>query len=125
MGQEIESVVSEFCEAWRRRNLGELLGFFSDDGVYHNMMSDPLVGKDAIRGAFEMFLELAEEIELSIEAMASQDDLVFTERVDRMTRHGQVLELPVAGVFEVRNRQLTSWRDYFDMQTWSNFAAKS
>jgi limonene-1,2-epoxide hydrolase len=125
VSQEIESVVSDFCEAWRRRNLGELLGFFSDDGVYHNMMSDPLVGKDAIRGAFEMFLELAEEIELSIEAMASQDDLVFTERVDRMTRNGQVLELPVAGVFEVRHRQLTSWRDYFDMQTWSNFAAKS
>ncbi len=33
--------------------------------------------------------------------------------------NGKKVELPVAGVFEVKDGKITAWRDYFDMQTWA------
>jgi len=41
--------------------------------------------------------------------------VVFTERVDHFTVAGKEVALPVAGVFEVRDGKIASWRDYFDM----------
>jgi limonene-1,2-epoxide hydrolase len=41
---------------------------------------------------------------------------VFTERLDRMTFAGKDVELPVAGVFELRDGKITAWRDYFDQK---------
>ena len=34
-----ETLVRDFCAAWARRDIGELLGYFTDDAVYHNMLS--------------------------------------------------------------------------------------
>ena len=51
--------------------------------------------------------------------MAESGDIVFTERVDRFQMGDKKVELPVAGVFEVRDGKIAAWRDYFDMPTWT------
>jgi limonene-1,2-epoxide hydrolase len=48
--------------------------------------------------------------------LACNGDVVFTERVDRMSIGGNKVAVPVAGVFEVRDGKIAAWRDYFDMQ---------
>ena len=53
---------------------------------------------------------------------AVRGNLVFTERVDRFTMGGRKIDLPVAGVFEIRNGKIAAWRDYFDMATWQRSA---
>lgn len=111
-------VVRNFCAAWRRKSVDELLGFFAPDAVYHNMPVDPLRGIDAIRDTLNAFVVPAERIEFELLAIVAAGDLVFTERVDRFTMMGKTIALPVAGVFEVRNAKIVAWRDYFDMQTW-------
>ncbi len=111
-----EGLVREFCEAFSRRNIDEILGFFTDDAVYHNIPMAPATGKDEIRGVLEMFVSGSPEIEFSIRNVACAGDVVFTERVDRMTFGGNKVALPVAGVFEVRDGKIAAWRDYFDMQ---------
>ena len=118
MSTSNEEVVRDFCAAWRRRNIDELLGFFTPDAVYHNMPLDPVQGIDAIRDTFSMFLTPAEHAEFELLAIAAAGDLVFTERVDRFKIVGKNVALPVAGVFEIRNGKIAVWRDYFDMQTW-------
>jgi len=118
MANPNERLIHEFCAAWRRKNIDELLGFFAADAVYHNMPMGPLHGTDAIREAFGMFVTPAEHIEFDVLAIASSDDLVFTERIDRFTMMGRTVALPVAGVFVVQNGKIAAWRDYFDMQTW-------
>ena len=45
---------------------------------------------------------------------------MFTERVDRFRAGDTWLELPVCGVFEVRDGRITLWRDYFDLATFTN-----
>jgi limonene-1,2-epoxide hydrolase len=118
MAANNEQIVRDFCAAWRRRNIDELLGFFTADAIYHNMPLEALKGLSAIRETLSMFMTPAEDIEFELLAIAAAGDVVFTERVDRFTMMGRAVALPVAGVFEVRGGKIAAWRDYFDMQTW-------
>jgi len=118
MSAENERIITDFCAAWQRRNLDELLGYFTPDAVYHNMPLEPLHGLAAIRETISMFMTPAEHIEFEMLGIASTGNLVFTERVDRFRIMGKTVALPVAGVFEVRGGKIVAWRDYFDMQTW-------
>lgn len=119
MTSENEALVREFCDAWERRDMDELLGYFTDDAVYHNMPMDPVRGHDGIRSVLELFVPGSSQIEFEILGMASDGDAVFTERVDRFVMGDNTVELPVAGVFEIRDGKIAAWRDYFDMQTFT------
>jgi limonene-1,2-epoxide hydrolase len=116
--QNAEQVIRDFCAAWKRRDIDELVGFFTSDAVYHNMPLEPVSGIDAIRQTFQMFVTPAEDIEFELVAIAASGDTIFTERVDRFRMLGKTVALPVAGVFQVRDGKIAAWRDYFDMQTW-------
>jgi limonene-1,2-epoxide hydrolase len=96
-----EAVVRAFCEAFARRDVDELLGFFTPDAVYHNIPFGPVQGHDAIRATLETFVPGSPEIEFEMVHLASDGPVVHTERIDRMTFNGNPVELPVAGVFEV------------------------
>lgn len=112
-----EKVVREFCAAVPRRDAGELLGFFAEDAVYHNIPVEPVRGHEAIRATLDQFLTPATEAEFEIRAIATTGRTVLTERVDRFTLGGKRIELPVMGAFEVDEAgRITAWRDYFDMQ---------
>ena len=113
---ESETIVRDFCAAWERRDIDELLGFFTEDGVYHNIPTDPAKGHDAIRGVMNLFVPMSKGIEFRIDHLAAEGDVVFTERVDSFVLEKGTISLPVAGVFEIRDGKIAAWRDYFDMQ---------
>jgi limonene-1,2-epoxide hydrolase len=117
-----ETLVKEFCAAWARRDVEELLAYFADDAVYHNMPMPPVSGRDGIREILNLFVPPTEAIEFVMLNTAVRGNLVFTERVDRFTMGGRKIDLPVAGVFEIRNGKIAAWRDYFDMATWQRSA---
>jgi len=119
MNTSNEKLVRDFCAAWSRRDIELLLGFFTDDAVYHNVPMAPVAGRDAIRQVFGFFVPPAERIDWEIRHIASSGALVFTERVDRFVIGGKSVELPVAGVFEIRDGKVAAWRDYFDLATWT------
>jgi limonene-1,2-epoxide hydrolase len=113
-----EDVVTRFCDAWSRRDVDELLSFFTPDAVYHNVPIDPAVGHDAIRNMLDLFVPASSEIVFEIVHIAASDNVVLTERVDRFQMGERRVELPVMGVFEIREGKIAAWRDYFDMQAW-------
>ncbi len=112
-----EDIVRQFCTAFARRDMDEILGFFTEDAIYHNIPMPPATGTDAIRATLELFVPGSPEIEFEILNMASSGSIVFAERIDRMSFGGQAVALPVTGVFEVDAGKIRAWRDYFDMQT--------
>ena len=120
-----ETVVREFCAAWSRRNIDELLGYFADDAVYHNMPLAPVTGKDGIREILNLFVPPAGVIEFEMRNVASRGTVVFAERVDHFTIAGRTVSLPVAGVFEIREGKIAAWRDYFDLATWQRESGQS
>ena len=116
MSTEAESVVREFCKAWARLNIDQVMDFFTDDAVYHNIPLEPARGKAAIRGVINTFLPMAKSLHFKVLKSASSGNVVFNERVDVFDLgNGKTISLPVAGVFEVTGSKITAWRDYFDM----------
>jgi len=119
MSENIKTVL-RFCEAFSRRDPDEILEFFSDDAVYHNMPMPPVQGKAGIKAVFEMFLKPSEAVEFIVLKIAEGDDgAVLTERLDKFSFGGKNVELPVAGVFELSEGKISAWRDYFDMAAWT------
>ncbi len=115
MTQAPEFVVRDFCSAWERLNIEEIMGFFADDAVYHNIPVDPVVGVDAIRAMIEMFTTGVERIEFQIKHLSANHDVVLTERIDVFHKADHSISLPVMGIFEIQHGKITAWRDYFDL----------
>ena len=111
--------VRRFCDAFSRRNPDEILGFFTEDAVYHNMPMPPVQGKAGIKTVLDMFLKPSQSVEFIILKIAANDDAVLTERLDKFALGGKNVELPVAGVFELEGGKIAAWRDYFDMAAWT------
>lgn len=116
MPTDAEKVVTDFCNAWPRKNIDELLGFFTDDAVYHNIPMEPARGKAAIRAVINTFLPMAKSVQFKVLKSAGAGNVVLNERVDVFDLGaGKTISLPVAGVFEVSGGKIAAWRDYFDM----------
>ena len=116
MATDAEKIVTDFCNAWPRANIEELMNFFTDDAIYHNIPMEPAKGKAAIRAVINSFLPAAKGIQFKILHTAAAGNVVFNERIDIFDqKDGKHMELPVAGVFEVKGGKLCAWRDYFDM----------
>lgn len=93
-------------------------GYFTDDAVYHNIPVAPIVGRAAIVAALAGINRMAQPAGWEIRWQLANDSVVINERVDRFTRDGKAVELPVTGVFEIRDGKIAAWRDYFDMGMW-------
>ncbi len=117
-----EQIVRNFVSAWSRLDIDELADFFTQDGIYHNMMFDAVEGRDNIREFIKGFAGNWSEPDWELLNIAVNGQTVFTERVDRMTVNGKLVALPVCGVFELRDGKIAAWRDYFDLATYMNAA---
>jgi limonene-1,2-epoxide hydrolase len=117
MATENEKIVAQFLETWRRMNVDEMLGYMTDDAVYHNIPIAPLKGRSEIRKGLHQFAGMLKAVEIRIVNSAAAGNLVINERIDTMVMHdGKRTEMPVAGVFELRDGKISAWRDYFDMK---------
>ena len=113
-------VVRRFCTAWSD-NVGaaELAAFFSDNAVYHNIPLAPVTGRQAIANNFATFIRPGapgiESLALHLVNIVAEGPIVMTERVDLFKLPSKSFELPVMGIFEVRDGKIDAWRDYFDL----------
>ena len=121
MSTESESIVTEFCKAWARLNIDQVMDFFTDDAVYHNIPLPKAEGKAAIRKTIEGLLKGTTWLEFKVLHSASVGNVVMNERVDSFEVKGKRMSLPVAGVFETTpNGKIKAWRDYFDMKMFTD-----
>ena len=101
------------------RNLSSVFAiYFSENSVTSGL---PATVAGARRLALEDWNndELMDVTILEVVNSAANGNVVFTERVDRFrfAKTGQRLDLPVNGVFEVRDGKIVAFRDYFDLAT--------
>jgi limonene-1,2-epoxide hydrolase len=99
------------------RDYDTALGLLTDDVEYQNMPLPPVHGTAGVKDTLEMLLASAESSEWVVHREVASDNLVMNERTDRFLVGGRWLELPVAGVFELRDGRIALWRDYFDLET--------
>ena len=110
------SVVDLFVSAWPRKDVDELLSFFSHDAVYENVPIDPPSrGVGEIRKTIEQFSGMATQIEFVVHHQTTAGSVVMNERTDRFEIDGKWVEIRVMGVFQVESGKIKAWRDYFDL----------
>ena len=112
-------LVRRFCAAWATLDIPKIMDFFTDDAVYHNMPIQPIQGKDAIKSVIEQVVAPFERTDWEITHIVASGDVVLTERVDRFIGPEKTVELPVMGIFEIREGKIAAWRDYFDLAAWT------
>jgi limonene-1,2-epoxide hydrolase len=108
-------VVRRFCATWEKLDIDELMTYFAEDAVYHNIPIDPLVGHEAIRGLIETFTAGMDRVVFEIRHAVADGNVVLTERMDRFVAPNIEIALPVMGTFELDGDKIVAWRDYFDM----------
>ncbi len=110
-----EELVSEFCTAWANGDADELMAYFTEDAVYHNVPMDPLEGAEAIRAFLEGFFATSGGVVFETHLQVASGNVVMNERTDYINTADGQLALPVCGVFEIRDGRIARWSDYFDM----------
>ena len=119
MAENATDLVTRFCDAFGKGVApAELVEFFADDAVYHNIPVEPAVGREAILGLLNMFLTPVERVEFRMRNIVANGNTVLTERVDVFHLPSATIELPVMGTFEVKDGKIAAWRDYFDLNTY-------
>ncbi|MBW2268637.1 MAG: nuclear transport factor 2 family protein [Deltaproteobacteria bacterium] len=113
---EATTTVDNFIAAWSRRDVDELMSFFTEDAVYENVPIDPPSrGAEAIRKTLEQFAGTPTQIEFVVHQQTCTGSVVMNERTDRFEMGGKWAEIRVMGVFEVAGGKIKAWRDYFDL----------
>ena len=113
-------VVHAFMAAAEKRDYDAAMALLTDDIEYQNMPLPPVHGKAAVRETLEALLALCTDSEWVVHRELASGDLVMNERTDRFEMGGKWVDLPVAGVFELRDGRIALWRDYFDLPTIMN-----
>jgi limonene-1,2-epoxide hydrolase len=110
-------LVNTFMSAAASGDYDAALSLLAEDIEYQNMPLPAVTGRDAVRATLDALLGMASESEWVVHREVSEGDVVMNERTDRFHVGDRWLELPVAGVFVVRDGQIALWRDYFDLET--------
>ena len=115
-----EDIVNEFMERIQQMDLDAACELVSDDVEYDNVPVGKVTGPDGIKNILGPMVGMFDELDWVIHRQIASDTLVLNERTDRFGKGGKWMELPVAGVFEVRDNKITLWRDYFDLTSMTN-----
>lgn len=116
---ENQQVIVDFIAAWSRMDPAELAGFFTEDGVYHNMPSQPVQGRANVEALIRGFSSSWTATTWDVLNIMSEGNVVMAERVDRTRAGDRSVDLPVVGVFEMEGGKIRVWRDYFDLATYT------
>lgn len=113
-------IVLDFMDAWNRMDWDAVVSAFSEDVVYHNIPMERLQGKAAVAEFITTGMDL-ESVDWQVLSIAENGNKVLTERVDNFYLvGGKTVSMPVMGTFEIENGQITAWRDYFDLSTFTS-----
>ncbi|HRD26883.1 MAG TPA: limonene-1,2-epoxide hydrolase family protein [Caulobacter sp.] len=118
MSRSPAETVRQFLTAMERLDYNAGLVLVAEDCAYINPPPLGAVqGPAGIRAVLEPFFAPTLENDFQILREAAAGPVVILERLDRHRLADKWVELPVTGVFEVRDGRITYWRDYFDAAT--------
>jgi limonene-1,2-epoxide hydrolase len=109
--------VNSFMTAAAKRDYDAALPLLTEDVEYQNMPITPVKGREAVKEQLEALLAMGSDSEWKVLNEVATGNVVMNERVDRFQLGGKWAELPVMGIFVLRDGLIAEWRDYFDLQT--------
>jgi len=127
MAESNESAVREVLAAWSEGIAAAIAAtrkHFADDCVWQQSGMPTTTGPEEAVALLDSLVDSIGLATLDVEYLhvASNEDVVFTERLDWMvakdgTRFGPTV---VVGVAEFRDGKISAWREYFDTSGLTN-----
>ena len=117
---ENETIIREFVAAWSNLDADERATYFTEDGTYYNMPTQPISGRENVRDFIANFMRPWESTEWEILNLLVEGDIVMVERVDHTVALGNNIDLPCLGYFLMEDGKIKMWRDYFDLATYTS-----
>jgi len=113
------SLVTRLCNSLLEADMARTCALLTPDVHYHNMPWAPVTGPAAVRKVLDPLVHGANCAlrEMRIEHTVCNGDVVMNARVEVWERAGVRVELPVAGLFIVRDGLVARWVDYWDLAT--------
>lgn len=109
--------VKAFLDVMMTKDYDKGLALVTGDVEYDNVPIGKVAGPDGIRAVLEPFFAPTVTNEYKVLREVSDGATVVLERLDRHLLADAWVELPVTGIFEVRDGKIALWRDYFDAPT--------
>ena len=107
--------VRTFIKHIESKDIEAALELCTDDIEYDNVPMPTVYGKEDVRTFLGPFVAGATAVEWVIHREAATGDIVMNERTDRFEIGDRWIEIPVVGVWELRDGRIALWRDYFDL----------
>lgn len=119
MSIDAMEIVVDFCAAFERLNSKDLLAYMAPEIVYENVPLPAMRGIDEAASFLTPLLTHAIKIEFKILniAVSASGEQVLTERMDRLHFPTGIVDIPLMGIFVVREGKIVEWRDYADNQS--------
>lgn len=108
-------VVVEFLEAWSRYDIDRVLELVAEDLEYINVSLPTVHGRDRLEMLARAVIRPDRiGFRAHLNHVATEGDVVLTDRVDELTFRRFASRFWVYGRFVVRDGQIAVWRDSFD-----------
>ena len=113
------TLVTRFCQSLLDADMAQTCRYLTADVLYHNMPWAPVTGHAAVRQVLDPLVHGANCAlrEMAIEHTVANGEVVMNARLETWERKGVRVELPVAGLFIVRDGLIARWVDYWDLAT--------
>lgn len=122
-----DELVRTFIKHIEAKDLDSACALMTENCEYDNVPMSKVFGIEAVKQVLGPFTAGCSEIDWVIVRQSSAGDMtsgiVLNERIDRFKMGERWVELPLAGVFEVKNGKIALWRDYFDLGTFQKAMA--
>ena len=113
-------IVTSFLAMWEKPDgfAEAVRAYFTPDTVWENVGMSKTTGPEKALGVFAGFGTDGGPVTVRVDtlAIAAAGDKVLTERIDRVldAQGRSAMDIPLMGVFEVKDGKIVAWRDYFD-----------
>ncbi len=113
------SVVRQFLELLAKGDVDGAVDLLDEDVDYINVSLPTIRGRDRVGRMFKAMEKLSGSgFEVYFHGISADGGTVLTERTDVLIWGPMRVQIWVCGRFDVRDGQITLWKDYFD---WANF----
>jgi limonene-1,2-epoxide hydrolase len=102
-------LIENWVSAFNRGDADELATFYAEDAVNHQVVTEPVYGRDAIRDMFAKEFGRANMV-CQIENLFQDGDWAILEWSDPLGLRG-------CGFFHIKNEEIVFQRGYFDRLT--------
>jgi limonene-1,2-epoxide hydrolase len=111
--------VTDFCNSLLGGDMVKTCTFLAPNVLYHNMPWPAVTGHAEVRKVLDPLVHgtnRALKI-MDIQHTVCTGEVVMNARVETWERRGVRVELPVAGLFVIKNDLILKWCDYWDLAT--------